>query len=118
MKENISSLELAFLGDAYYELYIRTMLLNKDIRGVNNLQKETEKYVKAEGQKKFLNQLLEENYLKEEEVSIYKRGRNAKISHHHKDLETYKISTGLEALIGYLYLNDSKRLKEIMEKIK
>src|SRR5690554_6809062 len=109
MKANeINSLALAYLGDAVYELYIRTFLIKKGIEKVNNLQKEAVNYVSAKGQVFYLNKLIEENFLKEEEIQIVKRARNHKSSNHSKsaDVITYKYSTGFEALIGYLYLEN------------
>jgi len=110
---------LAFLGDAVYELYIREYLINKNICNVNDLQKECVKYVSAERQCYFVEKMIGENFLNEDEIEIFKRGRNAS-SHSNRstDIITYKKATGLESLIGYLYLNkDMMRIKEIMEYI-
>ena len=114
----INSLSLAYLGDAVYELYIRQYLLNKN-KKVNELQTESIKYVSAKNQSKYLDKLIENNLLTEEEMTIVKRARNHK-SHSSKsvDIITYKKSTGLEALIGYLKLtNNNKRVEEIMMKV-
>ena len=116
---NINSLALAYLGDAIYELYVRKYLINKKIVKVNNLQKEAIKYVSAKNQAKFLTDMMNDNFFKEEEIDIIKRARNHK-SHASKstDIITYKYSTSLEALIGYLYLNENnKRIDEIMKYI-
>lgn len=110
---------LAFLGDAVYELFIREYLISKNICNVNELQKECVKYVSAERQCYFVEKMIDENFLTSDEVDIFKRGRNAS-SHSSRstDIVTYKKSTGLESLIGYLYLNkDNMRIKEIMEYI-
>lgn len=110
---------LAFLGDAVYELYIREYLINKNICNVNELQKECVKYVSAERQCYFIEKMIEKNFLTADEIDIFKRGRNAS-SHSSRstDIVTYKKATGLESLIGYLYLNkDMMRIKEIMEYI-
>lgn len=110
---------LAFLGDAVYELYIREYLINKNICNVNELQKECVKYVSAERQCCFIEKMINDNFLTNDELDIFKRGRNAS-SHSSRstDIVTYKKSTGLESLIGYLYLNkDMKRINEIMEYI-
>lgn len=117
-KKNINSLSLAYLGDAVYELYIRKHLLNKNLK-VNELQKKAIEYVSAKAQSKYLDKLLENNLLTEEEIEIVKRARNHK-SHSSKsaDIVTYKKSTGLEALIGYLEITNNKdRIKEIMKYI-
>ncbi len=121
MKTNeINVLALAYLGDAIYEKYIREHLVNKGIYKVNDLQKEAINYVSAKNQCKFLKELINNNFLIEEEINIIKRARNHKSNSHPKntDIITYKNATGLEALIGYLYLeNNLLRIEEIMKKI-
>lgn len=117
-KNNINSLSLAYLGDAVYELYIRKCLLKKKLK-VNELQKKSVDYVSAKAQSKYLDKLIEDNILTEEEIEIVKRARNHK-SHSSKsaDIITYKKSTGIEALIGYLEItNNKERIKEIMKYI-
>ncbi len=114
--ENINSLALAYLGDSVYEIFIREYLLNCGIVKVNDLQREAIKYVSAKNQSDYLTKMIDENFLSEEELVIIKRARNHK-SHASKstDIRTYKNSTGLEALIGYLYLKENKtRITEIM----
>ena len=113
---NIDVLTLAYLGDAVYEVYIRENLINKNICKIDQLQKQAICYVSAYGQVKFLNYLINNNVLTESEFDIVKRGRNNKRSAHPKntDILTYKHATGLEALIGYLYLSNQNRLKEIL----
>lgn len=102
----VNILALAYLGDSVYELYIRDFLINKGIYKVNNLQKESLNYVTAKAQSKFIENLLDNNLLKEDELDIVKRGRNAKVYSHPKntDILTYKYATSLECLFGYLYL--------------
>lgn len=110
---------LAFLGDAVYELFIREYLISKNICNVNELQKECVKYVSAERQCYFVEKMINDNFLTSDEIDVFKRGRNAS-SHSSRstDIVTYKKSTGLESLIGYLYLNkNDMRIKEIMEYI-
>ncbi len=112
----MNNLVLAYLGDAVYELWIREYLINKKIGKVNDLQNESMKYVSAKSQVKHLHRLLDNNILTEEEIDVVKRGRNAS-SHNKKnvDIITYKKSTGLECLIGYLKINkNTKRIDEIM----
>lgn len=114
----MNSLTLAYLGDAIYELYIRKYLISKNIVKINDLQKEAIKYVSAKAQCDFLNKLIDNNILNEEEMDIYKRARNHKQNHKPKntDIITYKCATGLEAIIGYLYLNNKiDRIDIIME---
>lgn len=110
-------LVLAYLGDAIYENYVREYLINKGINNVNKLQTEAINYVSATAQAKYLTQMLEQNFLTEEEIDVAKRARNYKTTSHpkHCDIITYKYATGLEALIGYLDLSNSKeRINEIM----
>ena len=117
IKNNLPSLTLAYLGDAVYELYIRKYLLSKGIVKVNELQKKAINYVSAKNQSDFLEKMFDNDFLALDEINIVKRARNHK-SHGSKsaDIVTYKRSTGLEALIGYLELcGDEKRINEIME---
>ena len=113
----VNVLVLAYMGDTVYEDYIRKYLINKGIGNVNDLQTEALKYVSAINQAKFLTEMIDNNYLSEKELDIVKRARNYKTTSHPKscDIITYKYATGLEALIGYLYLdNDIERVNEIM----
>ena len=116
----INIVTLAYLGDAVYEIYIRESLIKKGLAKVEDLQKSAITYVSAKGQANILTNLLDNNILTEEEIEIVKRGRNYKRSSHpkHTDIITYKLSTGFEALIGYLYLsNNHQRLEEILKQI-
>lgn len=116
-KDNINILVLAYLGDTIYEDYIRKHLIYKGIAKVEELQRESMNYVSAKSQARIVTSLIDNNKLTEEEISIVKRARNAKVGHHPKntDIITYKYATGLEALIGYLEINDNrKRIDEIM----
>ena len=117
MGEIMNVITYAYLGDAIYELYIREKLINRGIVKVDTLQKEAIKYVSAKGQANILKRLIDDNILSDEEVDIVKRGRNYKRNVHPKntDIVTYKLSTGFEALIGYLYLNNRKRLNELLD---
>lgn len=116
----VNILVLAYLGDTLYEDYIRRFLVHKGIGNVNDLQKESIKYVSAVSQASFLKKLMDVDFFGEEEISVIKRARNYKSNSHPKncDIITYKHATALEALIGYLDLNQKKeRIDEIMEKI-
>lgn len=118
--EQINVLVLAYLGDTIYEDYIREYLINMGINNVNDLQKESVKYVSAKGQAKFLKELMENNFFTDEELSVIKRARNHKTISHPKsyDIVTYKHATAFEALIGYLKLkNNIERVEEIINKI-
>ncbi len=115
--KEINVLVLAYIGDSVYEEYIRKYLVCKGIANVNDLQKESIKYVSANGQAKYLKDMLDEDFLSDEEIDIVKRARNYKTTSHPKscDIITYKNATGLEALIGYLDMeNDVERINEIM----
>lgn len=117
--KTLNSLALAYMGDAIYEVYVREYLINNNIVKVNNLQKEAIKYVSAKKQALFLTNMIDNNYLSNEELDIVYRARNHK-SHTSKntDIITYKYATGLEALIGYLYFNNQKeRIDDIMNYI-
>ena len=118
--KTINIVSLAYLGDAVYEVYVREYLIRRGIAYVEDLQKNAVKFVSAKSQSKILNFLIDRNFFNQEEIDIIKRGRNYKRSSHPKntDLITYKNSTGFEALIGYLYLeNNMKRIIEIFNYI-
>jgi ribonuclease III family protein len=109
---------LAYLGDAVYELYVRYHLLTKGIVRPQDLQKEATKYVAAVAQAKVYRQI--EVTLAEAEIDIVRRGRNAKSGSVPKNTKVsdYRYSTGVEALIGYLYLSgDQPRLTQLMQLI-
>ncbi|MCU6745402.1 ribonuclease III [Suilimivivens aceti] len=100
-----SPLTLAYIGDAAYELVIRTMVVEKGNRQASQLHRLTTSYVKAQAQAAMIEALEPE--LTEEELAIYKRGRNAKsyTSAKNASILDYRKATGLETLIGYLYLS-------------
>ena len=119
--DNLNSLALAYIGDAIYEVYIREYLLSKGICKVNDLQKEAIKYVSAKAQFNYLSKMIDEHFITDEELNVIFRARNHKVDHRPKncDISTYKYATGLEAVIGHLYLKkDNKRIEEIMNYIK
>ena len=115
--KEINVLVLAYLGDAIYENYVRKHLISKGIAHVNDLQKEAVSYVSAKSQAVFLNKMINDGFLTDDEITIVKRARNYKTTSHPKscDIVTYKYATGLESLIGYLELEGmNKRIDEIM----
>ncbi len=117
---DLNVLVLAYLGDTVYEYYIRRYLIESKISNVNDLQKNAVNYVSAVNQAKFLEMLIQNNFFNEDELSIIKRARNHKGGKHPKncDVITYKHATALEALIGYLKLeNKEERIEELMNKI-
>ena len=110
-----SPLALAYLGDAVYELAIRTFVMNHDNTQVNKMHKKTAGLVKAEAQANFYKVLEEE--LTEEEKAVYRRGRNAKsvTMAKHATMKDYRMATGFEALMGYLYLTEQmERMAELL----
>ena len=100
-------------------LVLNFNLILKGVVKVNELQKEAVNFVSAKAQSSFLENMIKNSFLNDEEIGVVKRARNHK-SHTSKttDVITYKKSTGLEALIGYLYLkNNFLRIEEIMNYI-
>lgn len=116
----LNPLALAYIGDAVYELNIRKYLVTRGITRVNDLTSKAKEYVSAKKQAIFVQELITKNFFKENELEIIRRGRNSK-SHKapkNTDIVTYKYSTGFEALIGYLYLeNNIDRINEIIKEI-
>jgi len=113
----LNGLSLAYIGDAYYELLIRNHFVLKGLTKVNDLHKNVIKYTSGFAQSKFIHYFLENNILNEEEINIFKRGRNSHVHTSRKNLELkdYLDATGFEALFGYLYLNNSfARIDELM----
>ena len=110
---------LAFLGDAVLSLYIREKLLLLGINKTKEIQEKSVEYVSAKSEVKILNNWLDNNILTEEEIDVVKRGRNNKKENHPKntDIITYKLSTGFEALLGDLYINNKDRLYELLNTI-
>lgn len=101
-----SPLVLAYIGDAIYEVYVRTILVKQGNSQVNKLHKRASRLVKAEAQSKMIKVM--EPFFTEEEEAVYKRGRNAKSYTTSKNASTgdYRRATGFEAVMGYLYLTE------------
>ena len=99
-----SPLTLAYLGDAVYEMVIRTICVKRANMQTQKLHRKVTGYVSAKAQAKMMDALIGE--LSEEEESIYRRGRNSKPYTKAKNasMEEYLKATGFEALVGYLYL--------------
>lgn len=113
----MNGLTYAYIGDAYYELCIRDYLLTTGITIVNKLHQKAINFTSAIGQAKSLDYIY--GLLDEEEVTMFKRGRNATTNRKAKnaDLATYHKSTGFESLIGYLHLNKkTERLEFLINK--
>lgn len=110
---------LAYLGDCIFELEVRKYLISLGITKVDNLHKNAIKFTSAVAQAKILDYLLESNILTDEEISVYKRGRNSNHTANRRKISrvAYQKSTGFEAVIGFLHLsNEENRAKEIIKK--
>ena len=112
-----SPAQLAYAGDAVYELLVRSYIIHNNDINVNKMHKLSVNFVKANSQAYVIGVLEDE--LTEEEKRIVKRGRNAKITSSPKNAEMmeYRYATGFEALFGYLYLsNDINRLMTLFNR--
>ncbi|MBS6613932.1 MAG: ribonuclease III [Anaerotruncus sp.] len=112
--KQLSPLNLAFVGDCVYEILVREALVCKANRPVNELYRESVKYVSAKAQTEAYAKI--KDILTEEETAQFKRGRNAKVGHSPKSATDaqYHTATGVEALFGYLYLSDrAERIKHL-----
>jgi len=111
----MNAMKLAYIGDAVYEVYIRTYVMNNYRSNVNNLNRKAVSFVKAGAQARIVEYL--KPYLSEKEWAVVMRGRNHKVTTASKnaDIKDYKLATGFEALIGQLYLKGEKeRLEELI----
>ncbi|MBU7456284.1 Mini-ribonuclease 3 [Leuconostoc fallax] len=115
--EQLNGLALAYIGDAIYEIQVRQYLLSTGLTKVNDLQRHSKQFVSAKAHAKIFKCMTEDHVLTDDELNYFKRGRNAK-SHtkaKNTDVVTYRISTGIEALFGYLYLSKQQdRITELM----
>lgn len=105
----LNPLQLALIGDGAYEVFIRNYILSTDDQlSAHKIHKKAITYVKAKSQADIIHKLEEE--LTEDELYIYKRGRNTKSATVPKnaDVRDYRMATGFEALTGYLYLSGNK----------
>ena len=110
-----SPLTIAYIGDAIFELVVRTVLVERKNTQAEKLHKAATKIVKAETQALMIEAIKEE--LTEEELAVYKRGRNAKAVTRAKNatMSEYRRATGFEALMGYLYLKgDMERMIKLI----
>ncbi len=113
----LKSSALAYMGDAVYEVYIRSYLLGKGEVKPQQLHKLATKYVSAKAQAIAILALLEQQELSEEEQGVVRRGRNSKMGAVPKntDIQTYRYGTAFEALIGFLYLSQKQeRMDDII----
>ncbi|MBB1122905.1 Mini-ribonuclease 3 [Limosilactobacillus albertensis] len=114
----LNGIALAYLGDAAYEVYIRQHLLTKGISKPTKLQHIATHYVSAKAQAALIDLMKEEDLLTDDEWTYFKRGRNANSHTHAKNTSvmTYRISTGFEAVMGYLQLaGKQERLAELAQ---
>lgn len=108
---------LAFIGDAVYELFVRKMLVEAGENDPDKLHIEAVKYVRAESQAYAIKRLMD-GFLSEDEVELVKKARNHKMPNRSRSagMVDYKLATGLEALVGELYMNGKEdRLSAIVE---
>ncbi|WP_010681025.1 Mini-ribonuclease 3 [Acetivibrio cellulolyticus] len=113
---NMAPLVLAYIGDAVYEVFIRTLLVSEGNIPVHVLHKRSINFVKAKAQSDIIHRIMEK--LNPDELDIVRRGRNAKSGTIPKnaDVTEYKYATGFESLIGYLYLRkQNDRLMEVLK---
>lgn len=111
----LNPVALAFVGDSVYSLYVRERLALSGCGKVSQLQKVAAQIVSAKGQSEFLDKLIPA--FTEEEAEIFRRGKNAKKATKSKSASSldYNRSTGLEAVLGYLYLTgDEERIRELL----
>jgi ribonuclease-3 family protein len=115
--KQLNALALAYMGDAVLEQKVREHLLLNGRAKPNRLHKEATNYVSAKAQSMIVYRLIDENYLTEEELAVFKRGRNAKSGSVPKntDVQTYRNSSGFEAILGSLYL--TKQYERVYEMI-
>jgi ribonuclease III family protein len=114
-----NGLTLAYIGDAIYELRVRSYLLTCGLTKVNELHKKAINYTAGAKQSYAMHYFIDNNLLSEEEISYFKRGRNSSVAHIRKNItrSDYLEGTGFESLIGYLYLsNQIDRMDEIINK--
>ena len=111
----ISALGLAYIGDAVYEIYVRSYVLEQGNVSVNKLHKTSTGYVSAKAQSRIIHALQPE--LTEEEIDVFKRGRNAHSNTSAKNacIVDYRHATGFETLIGYLFIKkDYQRISKLV----
>lgn len=114
--DSVASLTLAYVGDSVYELILRTIALRRHNGRPNDLNTFAKKYSNAQAQARIADALIDA--MTEEEMAVYKRGRNAKSvsAPHTCTISEYRRATGLEALCAWLYLKgDVARAEQLVE---
>lgn len=116
---NLNPLVLAFVGDAIYEIFVRAFIVNENREmNVHKLHVKAISFVKAKAQSELMEYIMED--LTEDEMSVYKRGRNSKSATMPKNAKAcdYRRATGFEALFGFLYLTEQNdRMNYLLGKI-
>lgn len=116
--KQLNSLALAYMGDAVFEQVVRKHLIRSGRVRPNILHKEATNYVSAKAQATIVKEMLDKDFLSEEEQAVLRRGRNAKSGSVPKntDVITYHHSTAFEAVVGSLYLSEqTERLQEVLD---
>lgn len=116
--KELSGNSLSYLGDAVFTLRVREYFLERHYQNPNSLQRLTNNYNSAKGQRKIYERLCEKGFFNDAELEIFKRGRND--IHHipkNSDLVSYETASGLEAICGYLYLTDPDRLEKFFVEV-
>jgi ribonuclease III family protein len=116
----LNPLTLAYMGDAVLDQHVREYIVLKLKAKPNRLHQEAKRYVSAKSQAQTLEQLTEADWFTDVELDVVRRGRNAKSYTKAKntDIQTYRKSSGLEAVIGYLYLEkEHDRLQALLQYI-
>lgn len=116
--QQLNGIALAYMGDAAYEVFVRRHLIEQGLTKPTKLHHKATMYVSAKAQAALIDLMNTDAILSEEEQNYFRRGRNAKSYTHAKNTSvmTYRISTGFEALFGYLTLsNQTDRLAELAQ---
>ncbi|MGL4624014.1 MAG: Mini-ribonuclease 3 [Culicoidibacterales bacterium] len=115
----LNGIALAYMGDACFDLVVRSYLLHQGITKPQELQRGAVRFVSAKAQNQIVQVLIQTEELSATEYDMYRRGRNAQSHTKPKncDVQTYRRSTGFEAIFGYLYLTgQTQRLQELGER--
>lgn len=115
MDLTLNGLTLAYIGDAYYELAIRTYLIDKRLTSVNQLHRQAIRFTSGIAQSQIMGHLMETHQVTESEIELFKRGRNQSgPGRKNTSAKDYHQATGFEALIGHLYLHQKDRADQLI----
>ena len=116
--KELSANSLSYIGDAVYTLAVRQYFIINKYQSSRSLQKLCNGYNSAAGQTRVYQRLLEQGFFKEEELAVFKAGRNhIKRVPRNSSLYEYQCASGLEAVCGYLYLEDKERLEQFFAQV-